>query len=147
MKPHSAKNKGRKFQQWIRDKIIEVFDLSPDDVQSRSTGAGGEDIMLSSNAKKVFPYAIEAKNVERLNVWKAFEQACMYSMNTNLIPLLFIKKNHRMPLVVLSADFFLSLNREYQELKKDVRIADELIENLEVKLEEYSPNLHRKIIE
>ncbi len=38
-------------------------------------GAGGEDIMLSAKARNMFPYSVECKNQETLNVWKAFEQA------------------------------------------------------------------------
>ena len=38
-------------------------------------GAGGEDLIMSSGARQMFPYSIECKNQESLNVWSAFEQA------------------------------------------------------------------------
>ena len=47
MKPQSAKQKGRKLQQWVRDKLIELLDIHPENVKSTSMGAGGEDVILS----------------------------------------------------------------------------------------------------
>lgn len=106
MKTSSAKNKGRRLQQWVRDQILETFEhLEQDDVRSTSMGAGGMDIQLSPAAKKVFPFAVECKNQEALNVWKAFEQA--ESNQNDLEPMLVIKKNGKAPLVVLDADWLL----------------------------------------
>ena len=62
MNTQSAKAKGRKLQQWVRDAIISACNLQADDVQSRSMGAGGEDIMLSPTARAEFPFSIECKN-------------------------------------------------------------------------------------
>ena len=39
MKPQSRKQKGRKFQQWVRDLLIEKLDIHPEDIESRSMGA------------------------------------------------------------------------------------------------------------
>ena len=44
MKTQSAKAKGRRFQQWVRDKLIESLGIHPEDIESRSMGAGGEDL-------------------------------------------------------------------------------------------------------
>ena len=107
MKPSSAKQKGRKFQQWIRDKLIEILGISPEDIESRSMGASGEDLIMAKAAREKFPYSIEAKNVEKLNVWKAYDQASENCGNNE--PILFIKKNHRTPLVVVDAEHFISL--------------------------------------
>ena len=46
MKPSSAKQKGRKFQQWVRDILIERLGIDAEDIESRSMGSGGEDIMM-----------------------------------------------------------------------------------------------------
>ena len=62
-------------------------------------GAGGEDIMLSAKARNMFPYSVECKNQETLNVWKAF----VYQ------PLLIIKKNRKEPLAVVEANHFIEL--------------------------------------
>lgn len=111
MKPQSAKGKGRRLQQWVRDLIIESFDdLEADDVRSTSMGAGGEDIQMSPLARRHFPFSVEAKNCEKLNVWGAYDQAAANSGKHE--PLLVMKKNHKKPLVVLDAEAFMELVRK-----------------------------------
>lgn len=73
--PQSAKAKGRRLQQLVRTILINTFDLHEDDVISRSMGAGGEDLQLSPAARDRFPFSLECKNQERLNIWSALEQA------------------------------------------------------------------------
>ncbi len=87
MKPQSAKAKGRRFQQYVRDRVLAWFPtLEPDDVRSTSMGASGADLLLSPAAQRVFPYYVECKNVEALNIHKALAQAeagRMASTNAN----------------------------------------------------------------
>ena len=46
MKPRSAKNKGKRLQNKVRDLILEKFNtLEPDDVRSITMGDSGEDIL------------------------------------------------------------------------------------------------------
>ena len=107
MKTQSAKAKGRKLQQWVRDQIIEQLEVHPEDIESRSMGAGGEDLIMARAARQKFPFSIECKNVEKLNVWEAYEQA---KANCNgYEPLVVMKKNQKKPLVVIDADYFISL--------------------------------------
>ena len=40
MKTQSAKAKGRRLQQWIRDILVEKLNIHPEDIESRSMGAG-----------------------------------------------------------------------------------------------------------
>jgi len=108
MKPQSRKQKGRKFQQWVRDLLIEKLDIHPEDIESRSMGAAGEDIMMAQAARKKFPFAIECKNQESLNVWKAYEQA--ESNSGDYEPIVFIKRNNQKPLVVVDAEYFVRLH-------------------------------------
>ena len=75
MKTQSAKAKGRKLQQWVRDQIIEQLEVHPEDIASRSMGAGGEDLIMGRAARQKFPFSVECKNVEKLKVWEAYEQA------------------------------------------------------------------------
>lgn len=107
MKPQSAKAKGRKLQQWIRDKLIEEFEIHPEDIKSTSMGAGGEDVTMARAAREKFPFSIECKSVERLNVWDAYDQACANAGDYE--PLVVMKKNRRKPLVVLDAESFIKL--------------------------------------
>ena len=108
MKPQSAKAKGRKLQQWVRDILLEAFpSLEPDDVRSTSMGAGGEDVQLSPAARRLFPYSVECKSVEKLNVWGAYEQAEANSGEHE--PILIMKKNRKKPLVVIDAEAFINV--------------------------------------
>ena len=105
MKTSSAKAKGRRLQCWVRDQILETFgSLTEDDVRSTSMGAGGMDIQLSPAAQELFPFAVEAKNQERLNLWNSFEQ-CEENCGS-LEPVLVVKKNGAAPLAVIDAEFF-----------------------------------------
>ena len=108
MKTQSAKAKGRNLQKWVRDLLLENFpSLEPDDVRSTSMGCGGEDLQLSPAARKLFRFSIECKNVERLNVYDAYEQASANSGDHE--PLLIMKKNRKKPLVVMDAEHFVEL--------------------------------------
>lgn len=109
MRPQSAKAKGRRLQQMVRDSILSRFPvLTQDDVRSTSMGAGGEDVQLSSQARRLFPYSIEAKNQERLNVWASLDQA-KSNAPVGCTPLLVMKRNNDPIRVVLPWDTFLDL--------------------------------------
>ena len=41
MKTQSAKAKGRRLQQWVRNLLIEELEIHPEDIESRSMGARG----------------------------------------------------------------------------------------------------------
>jgi len=105
MRPQSAKAKGRRLQQWVRDQLIEQLKVHPEDIESRSMGAGGEDLIMARDARSKFPFSIECKNQEKLNIWDAYEQACANSGDYE--PIVFIKKNGKKPLVVLDAEYFI----------------------------------------
>ena len=107
MRVQSAKAKGRRLQQWVRDKLIEMLDIHPEDIESRSMGAGGEDLIMARAARQKFPHSIECKNVEKLNIWDAYEQA---SANCgDYEPVVVIKKNGKKPLVVVDAEYYIQL--------------------------------------
>ena len=109
MKPQSAKAKGRKLQQWVRDQLIEHREIHPEDIESRSMGAGGEDLIMARDARQKFPFSIECKNQEKLNVWDAYQQATDNSGDYE--PILIMKKNGKRPLVVLDAENFIRSQR------------------------------------
>ena len=44
---------------------IEKLDVHPEDIESRSMGAGGEDLIMARAAREKFPFSIECKNVEK----------------------------------------------------------------------------------
>ena len=104
----SAKAKGRKLQQWVRDILIEKLDIHPEDIESRSMGASGEDLIMGLAARKKFPYSIECKNQESVNIWKAYEQAEENSGDYE--PIVVLKRNKTKPLVLVDADYFVKLH-------------------------------------
>ena len=71
----SNKEKGRRLQRAVAADVAKAFALDAADVRSASMGAGGEDVLLSPAARQVFPFSIECKNAERLNIWAALAQA------------------------------------------------------------------------
>ncbi len=108
MKPRSAKNKGKRLQNKVRDIILEKFDkLEPDDVRSITMGDSGEDILLSPAARRLFPFSVECKAQESLSIWYALEQA--ESNAGKHIPLLVFKRNRSKTYAVLEFDKLLEL--------------------------------------
>ena len=107
MKTQSAKAKGRKLQQWMRNLLIEKLEVHPEDIESRSMGAGGEDLIMARAAREKFPMSIECKNQEKVNVWEAYKQA--EDNSGNYEPVVVIKRNKVKPLVVVDAEYFVSL--------------------------------------
>ena len=111
MKPRSAKNKGKRLQNKIHDIILEKFDsLEPDDVRSITMGDSGEDILLSPAARRLFPFSVECKNQEKLNIWSALEQAEENSGDHT--PLVIFKRNRSKTYAVLEFDRLLELLNE-----------------------------------
>ena len=107
MKTSSAKAKGRKLQQWMRTLLIEKLDVHPEDIESRSMGAGGEDLIMARAAREKFPMSIECKNQEKVNVWESYKQA--EGNSGKYEPVVIIKRNKSKPLVVVDAEYFVSL--------------------------------------
>ena len=110
MKTQSAKAKGRRLQQWFRDLLIEKLDIHPEDIESRSMVAGGEDLIMARAATQRFPYSIECKNQESINVWKSYEQAQENSKDYE--PVVFLKRNNTKPLVLVDAEYFVKLHEK-----------------------------------
>ena len=109
MKTRSAKNKGKRLQNKVRDILLETFkeNLEPDDIKSAIMGDSGEDIQLSPAARKLIPYSIECKNQEKLNIWGALEQAEKNSGDSK--PVLIFKRNRSKTYVVLEIEDFIDL--------------------------------------
>ena len=110
MKPQSAKAKGRRLQQQFRELLIEELGIHPEDIESRSMGAGGEDLIMARAAREKFPYSIECKNVEKLNVWEAYKQAEENSKDYE--PVVVMKKHNHKTLVVLDAEHFVKIHKD-----------------------------------
>ena len=95
----SSKAKGRRLQNYVRDRLRDVFikewtllpRLEEDDIKSQTMGMTGEDIILSPAAREIIPYSFECKNQERISIWRAIQQA---EDNSKLRePVVVIKRN------------------------------------------------------
>jgi hypothetical protein len=109
MKTSSAKAKGRKLQQWFAQLMVDTLNLHEEDLESRPMGSQGEDIIMGRESREKFPYSIECKNQETVNVCKAYEQASENCKGYE--PLVVIKRNRHKPLVLVDAEHFVELHR------------------------------------
>ena len=115
MSAKSAKAKGRKLQNHVRDKLREIFitnwtklpKLEEDDIKSQTMGMTGEDIILTPAARKLIPNSFECKYQERIQMWKFLEQA--EANAGEYTPVLVVKKNRTKPYVVLDLDEWIKL--------------------------------------
>jgi hypothetical protein len=111
----SRKAKGRRLQNHVVKVLLEKFPmLTESDVRSTPMGCTGEDVWLSEAARVTFPYAVEAKNTERLNIWAALKQAETERKGT---PLVVFSKNHAKIYCAMEFDHFMDLIEELEELR------------------------------
>ena len=110
MRTSSAKAKGRRLQDWMRNLLIchlGLEDTSKELIKTAVMGESGADVRLIGTLKKQFPFSIECKNQEKYKgIYGALDQAATHS---NMEPLLVIKMNHRNPIVVLDAEYFMEV--------------------------------------
>ena len=110
--PRSRKSKGKKAQNMIREMILSHFpDLHPDDVVSTLMGDSGTDIKLSHAAQQAFPYSVEVKCQEKLNIWASLGQA-ESNVKENTHPVLFFKRNRSTMYVAMDAEHFFNLIKQ-----------------------------------
>lgn len=106
MKSRSAKNKGVRLQNWTRDLLLKLADnLEPADIKCAIMGENDEDIKFSPAARKQFRISVECKNVEKIQVWAAYEQA-EDNCPVDCEPVVVFKKNRKDPKVMVDAEFF-----------------------------------------
>ena len=111
MKPSSAKGKGRRLQNFLKEKIYEYFPtLRNGDVKTAVMGESGEDIILSPAARDLIPYSFECKNQERLNIWESLSQA--EDNSGEYTPAVVFKRNRTKTYVAFEYNKFLELINE-----------------------------------
>ena len=109
MKTRSGKAKGRRLQNKVRDVLLEHFseELEPDDIRTAIMGETGEDIKLSTAARRLIPYSFECKNQEKLNIWSSLEQA--EENSGDYPPVLIFKRNRSKTYVTIELEEFMKL--------------------------------------
>jgi hypothetical protein len=117
----SAKAKGRNFQYWVAKKIAQLLgvtfnqqdDLCP--VHSREMGQSGSDIYIRDRELfSKFPYSIECKNTEKMNLYAYIDQVKANTKDGQPW-LVFHKKNRSKPIVIMDAEHFFDLYTKIRE--------------------------------
>jgi len=112
VKTSSAKAKGRRLQQQVRDALRAIgkdHGLVDGDFESRGMGQAGVDVILSPAAKRLCDLAVECKNVEKLQVVPTFNEHYERYKNETSLKVLVHAKNRMEPLVTLRFEEFIGL--------------------------------------
>lgn len=115
MTPKSAKAKGRRLAARFGEMVRRALGLDEADVRVTPAGVNGSDLTLSRVAKDAFPFDVEAKNVERLNMWDALAQVEARSLLSDDLPLVVFSRNHSEVYVAMRAATFLGLMQTRQK--------------------------------
>lgn len=104
----SAKAKGRKGQQEIRDKFLKAFpELHPDDIKSQIMGVNGEDIVLSPRAREVLPISTEVKR--RRDFKTLYDFMAQAVQDGQYEPIVFLRGDRQEWLALCKADYLVEL--------------------------------------
>lgn len=120
MKTSSAKAKGRRLQNNVRKLLLETLELENEEhIDTATMGESGEDIKLSPTARKKFPFSVECKNQERLNIWSALEQSEQNAKKYH--PIVVFKRNYSKTYIAMELEHFLDVIKENNQLKEHVK--------------------------
>lgn len=119
IKVSSAKGKGRSLQYWVCERIAEIFGIefnqSDDEclIQSRPMGQHSVDVILRGELRKKFPFSIECKAQENLNLPEWIRQAKENELPATHWMLIFKKQTiDSKPIVCLDFSTFLEFYKK-----------------------------------
>jgi hypothetical protein len=95
----------------VADQIKDTLLCHPDDVKPVLMSGAGVDIQISPAMRVRFPFSIECKRTESLNVWAAFKQAKDNAVG-GTHPVVVVKSNRQPPLAVLTFETFMAMWEE-----------------------------------
>lgn len=111
MKSRSAKNKGKRLQNWMMERISDLLGMEcgkDTEIASREMGQTGTDVRLIGRAGKWFPFSVECKNQENWSVHSWVDQA-----KENEKPgrpwLIVAKRNQGKPVIMMDAETFFTM--------------------------------------
>lgn len=109
MRTSSCKAKGRRLCKRVKELLHKYApDLKSDDIWVTPSGCTGADLKLSPAAQYKYPFSIECKNQQSLQIWSALKQAASHVVG-NEIPVLFFSRNNEDTYVALRAEDFVRL--------------------------------------
>jgi hypothetical protein len=109
--PKSRKQKGKAFQNRVRQDLVDRLGIDPGDILSTAMGQSGCDLYLSPVARAQFPFGVECKAQERIALPEWWQQCARNAEAEGLTPLLVLKQSRREPLAVLRWSDLLALLR------------------------------------
>jgi hypothetical protein len=126
IKSKSAKQKGRRGQQKVAEMLVAAFELAPEDFESIVMGQSGQDIRLTENARKRWPFhAIEITTSLNQSVWAKFSQAQEHAAKqlAGKVPgngraILIFKKNNTPLFAMITLEDLLAAIRERTRFPK-----------------------------
>jgi len=117
MRTSSAKAKGRRCAKEMKEMMLKwCKELEPDDIVVTSSGDTGADLKLSPKAQFYYPFIIECKNQEKLNIWSAIKQ-CEGHKGVG-IPIVYFKRNNTKAQILMDAEEFFDMLNALREDKK-----------------------------
>lgn len=111
----TRKAKGRRLTQYVCAKILKFCErrlpfVATTDIRPVPSSVAGVDVWMSEAAKRLFPYSVECKNQEAIQIWACLKQTeCNTEVGTK--PLLVFKRNNSKVYVCLELDDFLGAIR------------------------------------
>lgn len=115
----SAKGKGRRFQNYVRDRILATFPwLGEGDVDSCSMGSSGIDIPMSPLARKTFPVSIECKKTKKTPSRAELDQSRANAYGTTIPAVAWCPHGcgHKKAMIMFDLEDFLDW---YQQIAQD----------------------------
>lgn len=113
----SAKGKGRELQKWVCTRIAELLSIPFDNqddhclIHSREMGQSGTDVILRGKAHRRFPFSIECKNTEAINL-PAFVRQCRENIKPGEELMVVVRsKALREPILIMEWDTIAKLYR------------------------------------
>jgi hypothetical protein len=109
----SRKAKARELQKYVAQKISDITGIpcgKDELIESREMGQAGSDVKLIGPAQKLFPFAVECKRTEKLDLHGAIRQA---EANTKpeLNWIIVHRRSKEDALVTIKADVFFEIYR------------------------------------
>ena len=71
---------------------------------------------MTTRAEEVYPYSVECKNVEKLNIWKAIDQSRDEAKKNGKTPMVVFTKNHEDTYVAIPIETLLDLHRRLRDI-------------------------------
>lgn len=107
----SRKAKARELQKYVASKISEITGIpcgKDELIESREMGQAGSDVKLIGEAQKLFPFAVECKRTEKLDLFGAIRQA-KTNMKKGVDWIVVHRRSQEEAFVTLDADVFFEI--------------------------------------